>query len=82
LITKVETMAFRKKHPTEEVLERYLFGWLPDSELEWVEEHLLICHPCIDKAEQLLAFVESLRSTLTREPKVCSAAGRASVVND
>ncbi|HYL84726.1 MAG TPA: hypothetical protein VE263_10870 [Candidatus Angelobacter sp.] len=74
-------MAIRKKHPTEEVLERYLFGWLPDSELEWVEEHMLICHPCIDKAEQLLAFVESLRNTLIHEPKVRSAAGKASAVD-
>jgi len=75
-------MASRTKHPTEEVLERYLFGWLPDSELEWVEEHMLICHSCIDKAEQLLAFVESLRNTLKHEPKVRTAAGKASVVNE
>ncbi len=68
-------------HPSEEVLERYLFGSLPESEIEQVEEHLLVCHSCIDAAEQLLAFVQSLRSSLgsSRKPKT-RAAGRGAVL--
>ncbi len=72
-------MESNKPHPTEEILERYLFGSLSDCEVERVEEHLLVCHSCIDAAEQLLAFVQSLRSTLKDAPKV-RAAGRDSVL--
>jgi hypothetical protein len=64
-----------KQHPTEEILERYLFGLLSDNEVEHVEEHLLVCHSCIDLAEQLLAFVQSLRNTL-KEPPKARVAGR------
>jgi anti-sigma factor RsiW len=52
------------EHPTEEAIERYLFGALSEQESEQLEEHLLICHSCIETAEQLLSFVQSLRSTL------------------
>jgi Putative zinc-finger len=70
----METM---DKHPTEEVIERYLFGALSEQESGQLEEHLLICHSCIETAEQLLSFVQSLRCTLrpVRHPKT-RAAGR------
>ena len=69
-------------HPSEEVLERYLFGVLPEQEIEQVEEHMLICHSCIETAEQLLSFVQSLRSSLgsSRKPKA-RAAGRDVVLD-
>jgi len=63
-------MEFINSHPSEDVLERYLFGSLSASEVEGVEEHLLVCHACIASAEQILAFVQSLRSTLREKPKV------------
>jgi len=63
-------MEFIENHPGEEVLEQYLFGSLPESEAESVEEHLLVCHSCIESAEQLLAFVQSLRDTFSGKPKV------------
>jgi hypothetical protein len=71
-----------EQHPSEEVLERYLFGSLPEQEIEQLEEHLLICHSCIETAEQLLSFVQSLRSSLgsNRKPKV-RAAGRDVVLD-
>jgi hypothetical protein len=53
-----------KHHPNEETLERYLFGSLPADGVDQVEEHLLVCHCCIDAAEQLLSFVQSLRSSV------------------
>ncbi len=64
-------------HPNEETLEQYLFGSLLDCGVEQVEEHLLVCHRCIDAAEQLLSFAQSLRGIL--EPKRAGkarAAGR------
>ena len=63
-------MEFINDHPSEEVLEQYLFGSLPEPQTESVEEHLLVCHSCIDSAEQLLAFVQSLRSTFDGKLKV------------
>jgi hypothetical protein len=66
------------QHLTEDLLEQYLFGTLPDAEVESLEEHLLVCHCCIDAAEQFLAFVHSLRSTFDNAPKA-RAAGRQSV---
>jgi len=65
------------QHPTEEVIERYLFGALSEQDSEQLEEHLLICNSCIDTAEQLLSFVQSLRSTLRpRRQQQVRAAGR------
>jgi len=66
-------MEFMKNHPSEEELEQYLFGSLPEPEAEGVEEHLLVCHSCIESAEQVLAFVQSLRSTFLGKPKVRGA---------
>lgn len=63
-------MEFINNHPGEEVLEQYLFGSLPAGEVEGLEEHLLVCHSCIASAEQLLAFVQSLRRTLGERPRV------------
>jgi anti-sigma factor ChrR (cupin superfamily) len=70
-------MALIEQHPTEEVIERYLFGSLSEQESEPLEEHLLICQSCIETAEQLLSFVRSLRSTLRpRRHQKARAAGR------
>jgi hypothetical protein len=70
-----------EQHPSEEVLERYLFSSLPEQEVEQLEEHLLVCHSCIETAEQLLSFVQSLRSSLgtSRKPRA-RAAGQDAVV--
>jgi hypothetical protein len=68
-------MEFMKDHPSEEVLEQYLFASLPEPQAGSVEEHLLVCHSCIESAEQLLAFVQSLRNTFNGKPKVRRAGG-------
>ena len=75
-------MDIRNQHPTEEFLEQYLFRSLPDAEVEQLEEHLLVCSTCVDAAEQLLTFVESLRSTLENTTPKARAAGRHSPVED
>ena len=66
-------------HINEDLLEQYLFGTLPDVEIESLEEHLLVCHSCIDAAEELLAFAQSLRSTLENAAPRARVAGRQSV---
>lgn len=67
------------QHINEDLLEQYLFGTLPDVEVESLEEHLLVCHSCIDAAEQHLTFVQSLRSTLDNAAPRTRAAGRQSL---
>jgi hypothetical protein len=67
------------QHINEDLLEQYLFGTLPDVEIESLEEHLLVCHSCIDAAEQLLAFVQSLRNTLDNAAPKARVAGGQSV---
>jgi hypothetical protein len=69
-------MYFRNEHPTEDQIEWYLFGSLPEPQAENLEEHLLVCHACIDIAEKLAVFVDSMRSTLEQSTPKVSAAGR------
>jgi hypothetical protein len=41
------------KHISDHDLERYHLGMVVDeAELAEIEEHLLVCSPCIDAAEQ------------------------------
>jgi len=74
-------MNYSNQHPTEEILEQYLLGSLPEPDVEQLEEHLLVCHACVDAAEQLLNFVDSLRTTLESHPKA-RVAGRHPAMAD
>jgi anti-sigma factor RsiW len=47
-------------HLTTEVLEEYLLGRVVEPELTRVEEHLLKCQKCIDRAESLERFIARL----------------------
>src|SRR6266498_1540127 len=76
------TMDFRNEHPAEDVIEQYLFGSLTESQTEALEEHLLVCHGCVDAAEKLLIFVESMRTTLERTGLKVRAAGKHSPSED
>src|SRR5580700_2593205 len=50
-------------HISDENLERYHFGKVTDeTELTPLEEHLLWCASCIDRAEQTAAYVEAIKS--------------------
>jgi len=69
-------MYFDNEHPTEDQLEQYLFGSLPESQTEGLEEHLLVCHGCIDATEKLTIFVESMKSTLERSAPRVRVAGK------
>jgi hypothetical protein len=60
-----------------------LFGSLPETEVEPLEEHLLVRHTCIDAAEQLMNFARSLHNSLGPNRKTKTrAAGRADVLDD
>jgi predicted anti-sigma-YlaC factor YlaD len=51
-------------------LEQYLLGYVTDeSELAMIEEHLLICEQCIDRAQQLGMEMASIRHALVSDQK-------------
>ncbi|MCU1328346.1 MAG: hypothetical protein JWN34_3716 [Bryobacterales bacterium] len=64
------------RHPVGWKLELYVLGRLgpPESPaVVKVEEHLLVCHRCIDQADKLLEFSQAMKATLIEEPLVpCS----------
>jgi hypothetical protein len=42
-------------------LERYYLGMIPDGpELAALEEHLLICGECVDRAEETQDYMDSI----------------------
>jgi hypothetical protein len=49
-------------HISEETMEQYCLGRLPESEIEPLEEHLLVCHPCQDLMTQTDEFLQALRA--------------------
>ncbi len=53
-------------HAPEEMLEEYSRGALPDAEVEWFEEHLLVCPQCQDNLTEMDAFVDAARRAAAR----------------
>ena len=49
-------------HPSEEILEEYVFYRLPEALAAQVEEHLLICHSCQDAVAEADGFVSDLKA--------------------
>jgi hypothetical protein len=49
------------RHPSDELLEQYALGALPDTAAEGIEEHLLICSDCQDRLRQTDDFVQAAR---------------------
>ena len=55
----------RMKHISEEDLELYCLDRIKDEErLAPIEEHLLICHSCIGRAEAMQRVVDTIRLSL------------------
>ncbi|MGA3075806.1 MAG: hypothetical protein ABSG56_19220 [Bryobacteraceae bacterium] len=51
-------------------LEQYLLGYVTDeSELALIEEHLLVCEQCIDRAQRLGMEMASIRHALVSDQK-------------
>jgi hypothetical protein len=54
------------EHATEEMLEAYSLGTLSEAEVEVLEEHLLICPGCQDRATEMDVFVERIRAAAVK----------------
>jgi hypothetical protein len=61
----VDTSTF---HESEDRLELYALGRLPDSEVPCLEEHLLVCGTCREQLDDLAAFALNTRAALLRQP--------------
>jgi hypothetical protein len=61
-------------HQPEDRLELYALGRLSGAEVEQIEEHLLMCHSCVGRLEDIGAFALGAREDLTAhaEPPVGS----------
>jgi anti-sigma factor RsiW len=48
-------------HVSDERLEQYLLGRLPESDVNELEEHLLVCSPCQDLLEETEQYLATMR---------------------
>ena len=56
-------------HIDDHDLERYHLGMVKDeAELALLEEHLLWCGPCIDRAEAAALYVDTVRAAACNLP--------------
>jgi hypothetical protein len=51
-------------HLNDEVLERYAMSRLSEAESESVEDHIATCAHCLDKLDEITAFVNGMRTAL------------------
>jgi len=56
-------------HISDDSLEQYTMGTLPEPDLNLVEEHLLICEECQDRLKATDAYVVAMRSALKKHGK-------------
>jgi hypothetical protein len=55
------------EHPTEDALELYSLNRIPNgSELDTIEEHLLICRKCQDQLESADKYNTAMRQALLK----------------
>ena len=55
------------EHLSDTDLERYYLGMIPDGpELATLEEHLLICGECVDRAEEAARYVDTIRMRIIK----------------
>ncbi|HML15917.1 MAG TPA: hypothetical protein VK419_02780 [Bryobacteraceae bacterium] len=62
-------------HPSEEVLEEYIFLRLSDKDTATVEEHLLVCPNCCQTIKNIDEFVLAMRQS--RDAGTLSTGGRS-----
>jgi hypothetical protein len=55
-------------HPTDDLLELYVLHRLQQPEVETVEEHLMICHPCRERSEDVAIFALAIKDALRTSP--------------
>lgn len=54
-------------HASDDALERYSMGTCSEEETAELEEHLLVCHSCQDRAAEADLLIKPLRAALARE---------------
>lgn len=54
-------------HASDDALERYSMGICGEQETAELEEHLLVCHSCQDRAAEADLLIKPLRAALARE---------------
>jgi hypothetical protein len=60
-------MAEMIRHPSDSDLERYCLGMIQEGpELDALEEHLLICGECVDRAQASDAYIDTIRDALVK----------------
>lgn len=58
------------EHSSDDDLERYCLSRMRDEgEFEPIEEHLLTCPECVERAEQEQELVDSIRAALRAEER-------------
>ena len=57
-------------HPSDDVLEEYALRRLDEAATAEVEEHLLFCEECQDRAEETERYVDAIQTALRRLPDV------------
>jgi anti-sigma factor RsiW len=62
-------------HETDEQLERYALGSLPEPQVAVVEEHLLVCVTCQERLDDLGTFALAMRDAIASEPAVQARTG-------
>ena len=55
-------------HQTDEQLELYALGRLPEPWVAEVEEHLLVCVACQERVDDLAAYAFAMRQAISAEP--------------
>jgi hypothetical protein len=58
------------QHVTDDTLELYAMQTLPDSEVGFLEWHLVICQSCRDRLEVEIEFVTAMREAAAKIRRV------------
>ena len=56
-------------HLSDDSLEQYAMGTVPEPDLNLVEQHLLICEECQDRLKATDTFLVAMRSALKKHGK-------------
>ena len=55
-------------HLTDDDLERYLMGQLPDEvQMEWAEKHMISCPECVERAKAMGEYIATVKEALRRD---------------
>lgn len=61
----------REEHISDHDLERYYLGMVADEEeLAPLEEHLLWCPSCVERADEAQDYVDVIRSVLCQDFRI------------